>query len=56
MFVNLSTVDGLKETITTLGEKFNKEDKAKEEAKVVHHCPQHAGNVFPQQIKRAVFR
>ena len=30
MFVNLSTVDGLKETITTLGEKFNKEDKAKE--------------------------
>ena len=30
MFVNLSTVDGLKETITTLGEKFDKNDKAKE--------------------------
>ena len=30
IFVNLSTVDGLKETITTLGEKFDKKDKAKE--------------------------
>lgn len=29
-FVNLSNVDGLKETIRTLGEKFNKKDKATE--------------------------
>ena len=29
-FYNLSNVDGLKETITALGEKFNKQDKANE--------------------------
>ena len=27
-FYNLSNVDGLKETIAALGEKFNKQDKA----------------------------
>ena len=30
MFVNLSTVDGLKQTIVDLGEKFNKSEKANE--------------------------
>lgn len=30
MFVNLSSVDGLKETITSLGEKFDKSEKANE--------------------------
>lgn len=29
-FYNLSTVDGLKETVTALGEKFGKQDKANE--------------------------
>lgn len=29
-FVNLSTVEGLKETVNNLGEKFNKEEKAKQ--------------------------
>ena len=32
-----------------------RQTEAKEEAKIVHDCPEHTGSIFPQQEKRAVF-